>query len=215
MKRKLFLISVLLLSGFGLQTLSFGAPVAAAAAAAGAQIRQEFQEMRQSLVWLTEGLKNLNGINAKNLKLTAAQKKKIRPLFEDLIKNDLVLLKMPQERQRNQAQNQFRRQADFNDSQLQSRMKRIKEQTDYGNKQADLIDAILTDAQRTYIDNMDFQPEKYGFLDFRQIFGSGQGISQGERPDPKVVADFRSKMQSGQEELIKLNNEVLKILKAD
>jgi hypothetical protein len=207
--KKLYLLVFILVLGIG--SVCLGATTPAPRSQAG----QDNQEMRKNLAWLTEGLKNLDQSNDRKLKLTADQKKKIRPIFEDLVKNNLVLLTAPPERQQNQnqnqSQNQQRGQFDPNDPKVQARMKRMKEQTDYGNKQADLVDVILSGAQKSYIDNMNFVPEKYGFLDFRKVFGNFQ---QGQRPDQKTMDDFRSKMKAGQTELIKLNNEVLKMLKS-
>ena len=186
-------------------------PVCPGAVTTSQQIAQNYQEMRKNLAWLTLGLNDLGRGNDSKLKLTADQRKKILPVFETLVGNNLVLLTAPPKRQHeNQSQN--RRQYDPNDPMAQARMRKQKEQTDFGNKQADLIDAVLTPAQRSYIDNLNFNAEKYGFIDFRKLFGNG-GPGQ-QRPDQKVIDDMRTKMRAGQEALIKLNNEVLKMLKS-
>jgi hypothetical protein len=183
--------------------------VCRAAPASNAQVSQAYQEMRKNLAWLTEGLNDLGQTNDSQLKLTAAQKQKILPVFEALVGNNLVLLTVPEERHRNQSSGS-RPRFDANDSRVQARLRKMKDQTEFGNKQADLIDEILTEKQLSYIDNLNFNAEKYGFIDFQKIFGD----SQRQRPDQKTMDAIRAKARAGQERMVKLNNEVLKMLKS-
>ena len=181
-----------------------------AAPASNAQAGQEYQEMRKNLAWLTLGLNDLGKSSDGKLKLTANQKKKILPAFETLIANNLIMLTVP-ERDRHQNQSGVSRtQWDPNDARAQARLRKMKDQTELGNRQADLIDGFLTEKQLSYIDNLNFDPEKYGFLDFQKIFGGNQH----GRPDQKVIDEMRAKTRAGQETLVKLNNEVLKMLKS-
>jgi Spy/CpxP family protein refolding chaperone len=180
-----------------------------AAPASNVQVRQANQEMRKNLAWLTEGLNDLGQSKDEKLKLTAAQKKKILPVFEALVSNNLVLLTVPEGRQRNQSSGS-RPQFDAGDAKVQAMIRKMKDQIEFGNKQADLIDGFLTEKQLSYIDNMDFNAEKYGFLDFEKIFG-GDGF---QRPDQKTIDEMRTKARAGQEILVKLNNDVFKMLKS-
>jgi hypothetical protein len=180
-----------------------------AASGSNAQVRQAYQEMRQNLAWVTQGLDELGKSNAKDLKLTAEQKKKILPVFEALVGNKLVMLSMPEQDQRHDQSSGVRGQSNPSDPKVQARLRKMKDDTAFGNQQADLIDNCLTAKQLSYIDNLVFSPEKYGFLDFQKIFGSDQR----QRPDQKMMEQVRAKMRAGQELLVKLNNEVLKMLK--
>lgn len=210
MKRKILLVLVFAII-VGIVSVCYGAPTPSPRS----QVGQDNANMRQNLAWLTEGLNILGKSSDAKLALKPAQKKKILTVFQVLIDNKLVLMEMPPERQ--SGQNQQHRQYDPNDPEVQSRIKKLKDQTVLGNQQADKIDAVLTEAQRSFIDNLDFKAEKYGFIDFRKLFGSSQGGSQGgsqTRPDPAVMSKIRGQIRAGQELLVKLNNEVLKMLKS-
>lgn len=179
------------------------------APASNAQAGQAYQEMRKNLAWLTQGLNDLGKSGKHELKLTGAQRKKILPVFESLVHNNLVMLALPEtDRHRNNSSG-FRSQSGPGDARVQARLRKMKDQTEFGNQQADLIDSFLTEKQLSYIDNLDFNPEKYGFLDFQKLFGSDQR----SRPDQKTLDEMRDKARAGQELLIKLNNQVLKMLK--
>ena len=191
-----FIISVLISS-----TVCFGAQLT---------FQQASQEMRKSVTWLSEGLLNLE--KDKKLALSADQKKKILPIFQSLIQRKIVLIAI--NNNNHNQNNNFRGQSgapDVNDPQVQARMKRMQDEITYGNAQTDAIDAILTKEQTTFIDNIDFNADKYGFIDFNKLFGGG-GQRQGQRPDQATMDAIRKKMQAGRELLIKLNNQVLAML---
>jgi hypothetical protein len=181
-----------------------------AAPASTVQAGQAYQEMRKNLAWLTQGLNDLGRSSDGKLKLTADQKKKILPVFETLISNNLVLLTIPEHERRNSQSAGSRTQFNANDPKVQARIRKMKDQTELGNQQADLVDGFLTEKQLSYIDNLEFNAEKYGFIDFQKLFGGDQR----QRPDQKTIAEMRAKTRAGQELLVKLNNEVLKMLKS-
>ncbi|MGE5581125.1 MAG: hypothetical protein ACM3X9_01155 [Bacillota bacterium] len=186
--------------------------VLALAAPTFQQIAKDNQEMRKNIVWLTEGLLNLN--NDSKLALTKDQKKKILPIFQDLVSQKIVVLQRePKQQHRQNNNNEFRTQGppDLNDPLVQARIKKLQEATVYGNTQADAIDRLLNQRQLSFIDNMDFDPEKYGLIDFGRLFG-GSGQRQGQRPNQASLAALRKKIQAGRERLIKLNNQLMKIL---
>lgn len=186
------------------------------APASNTQVGQAYQEMRKNLTWLAEGLNGLGNSGNSALKLTAVQRKKILPVFESLVHNNLIMLTLPEtDRQRNNSSG-FRSRSESSDSKVQARLSKIKDQIEFGNRQADLIDSFLTEKQLSYIDNLDFNPEKYGFLDFQKLFGSDRrfGGDQRSRPDQKTMEEVRTKARAGQELLIRLNNQVLKMLKS-
>ena len=187
------------------------------------QIRRDNTEMRKSIVWLLEGLVQLSKSNNKDLALQSAQKKKILPIFQALVREKIIVLEANRRNQFNNSNNSSGRQAggqfnfDPNDPRVQERVKKLQEQTDFGNKQSDLIDRILTKKQSGFIDNLDFNADKYGFADLRSLMpagGAGQGQGQFQRPDPQTMAKIRQVMQTGRDNLIKLCNEVQKLLKS-
>lgn len=204
MIKKVVLVALVLLLSFSFGC--WGAP-----ASDNQQVGQNLQEMRKNLAWLTLGLSNLSQSNDSKLKLTTAQKKKILPVFEGLVSNNLIRLTLPPQTQHNNQSEQSRPQYNPNDPQVQARIRKMKDQTELGNKQADLIDSILTDGQRNYIDNLNFDADKYGFLDFHSLLGNG---GQQQQPDQKTIDAMRAKIKAGQAALVKLNNEVLQMLKS-
>ncbi|MCL6590106.1 MAG: hypothetical protein K6U80_09160 [Firmicutes bacterium] len=239
MIRKLMLIGGILLLAMS--------PAAQGAAQDFMRVSSNYSEMQKSLVWLTEGLSKLGNHKDAKLILTKAQKKKILPVFQALIDTRLVQLEIQDNRQgnggANQRQGQGQRQwpgqggnnqgglraFNQNDPQIQQRLKQMQEQIDFGNKQIDLIDGILTGAQVKFIDNMDFNEEKYGFLNFQRNFrnngqnggnaGTGQdggqnGMNNSQGFNQQAFEEIREKMRAGQEALVKLNNAVLKMLKS-
>lgn len=188
-----------------ISSVCWAAPVSNAQAGQAYQ----YQVMRKNLAWLTQGLNDLGKSSDGKLKLTADQKRKILPVFETLVSNNLVLLTVPErDRRRNQSEG-TRTQFNANDPKVQARIRKMKDLTEFGNKQADLIDGLLTEKQLSYIDNLEFNAEKYGFIDSQKLFGGDQY----QRPDQKTIAGMRAKTRAGQELLVKLNNEVLKMLK--
>lgn len=226
MLRKILAVSfgILLLAG----------SISWAASSNSQQIRRDNTEMRKSVVWLMEGLTALSKTKDGKLQLKPNQKKKILPIFQALVREKVLVLTVDRRNQvygqnSNRPNNQNgadnsqgqRWGMDPNDPRVQARMKQMQEQTAFGNKQADLIDGILNEKQVAFIDNLNFDAEKYGFLDFRNSMGGSQnngqsgGQSQGQfqRPDPQVMAKIRQQMQAGRENLVKLCNTVLKVLK--
>lgn len=227
MIRKILTISlgILLLTG----SVSWAAPPNVQ------QIRHDNTEMRKSVVWLMEGLAALSKTGDGKLQLKPSQKKKILPVFETLVREKILVLTIERTNQGNgsnvnrpnnqngaaNGQNQ-RWGMDPNDPRAQARMKQMQDQTAIGNKQSDMIDGILNEKQVAFIDNLKFDAEKYGFLNFQNSMGgssgSGQSGNQGQgqfqRPDPQTMAKIRQQMQTGRENLVKLCNAVLKALKS-
>lgn len=72
-----------------------------------------------------------------------------------------------------------------------------------------VVNPVGWGSQKTFVDNLDFNAGKYGYVDFTRYFGNGQ---TGQRPDPKVFGEIREKMKVGREEQVKLNNSVLAML---
>lgn len=200
MLKKIVLLTIILTAIAG--SVAWSAP------ASNNQVGQAYQEMRKNLAWLTEGLNDLGKSRNPELKLTAAQRKKILPVFESLIANNLVVLALPERDQRRNNSSGPRSQPDSGNSRVQARLRKMKDQIEFGNRQVDLIDGFLTEKQLSYIDNLNFSPEKYGFLDFQKMMGSDRR----SRPDQKAINEMRAKVRAGQEKLIKLNNEVLEML---
>jgi hypothetical protein len=205
MNKKSLVLGLILL--LGISSIGFGAQLTFQ------QVSQASQEMRKSVEWLTEGLFDLR--KDQKLALTAAQKKKILPIFQSLIQNKIVQISIDNNNNNNHNHNNnVSSQSgvpNVNDPQVQARMKRMQDATIFGNAQTDAIDAILTKEQTTFIDNIDFNADKYGFIDFNKLFGGGGG-HQGQRPDQATMDAMRKKMQAGRELLVKLNNQVLDML---
>jgi hypothetical protein len=220
-------------------------PVAQGATTDFMELSNNYSDMQQSIAWLTEGLSKLGSHKDAKLVLTKAQKKKILPLFQALIDKKLVQLVVPENRQGNggnnqrqgqgqgQGQRQWQGQGGSNQGgqrtfnqdnpQMQQRLKQMEELLNFGNQQIDKIDAALTPAQVKFVDNLDFNEEKYGFLDFRGTFGNRQGGTSGGNTqsggsgqgfNQQAIQQIREKMRAGQEQLVKLNNAVLKMLKS-
>lgn len=173
------------------------------------EIRRDNSEMRKNITWLLEGLLELGTKKDPKLVLTLKQKQAILPVFQALVENKIIILKNDPPQNSGNNNNQRQERPDPNDPAWKERIKKTEDQTAFGNGQSDKIDQILTKAQLELIDNLEFNAEKYGYVDFTKYFSGGQ---TGQRPDPKVAGEIRGKMKAGREEQVKLNNNVLAML---
>lgn len=232
MVKRIVLVMAILMA---FSTVSFGA------ARDFQGISSKSNEMRQNLAWLTEGLYQLGNSKNAKLVLTKEQKKKILPIFQGMVDKNLIMLKLAPNNGRNgnnrangnnqggQNQGGQRGSFDVNDPQVQARIKQMQELTDFGNAQIDLVDKILTKGQVNFLDNMDFNAEKYGFIDYQRMFannsgnngqesgqsqGGGQSQMGGQGANQAEFQKLRQKMRAAQEQLVKLNNDVMKVLKS-
>lgn len=159
-------------------------------------LMRQSNAMRQNIAWMTVGLDELLKSKDHRLQLTPKQKKQILPIMQALVRKKLILLKPETEsatpgptgapqrseerrnlQQRRQTQGQTgqqkpRLQQGSGLTGNQAGLQKLQELIIFGNTQADKVDAILTPDQVSYIDNLDFKPEKYGFTVSRQ-FGNG------------------------------------------
>ncbi len=176
------------------------------------EVRMEYQELQKNLAWMSEGLTKLAQSKDRNLTLTKDQKQKLLPLFKELVKRNIVITKS---KQRNQEEGQNggreRRQVDENDPQVKARREKMQANLTFGKAQESKIEKVLTAKQITYLDNLNFQAEKYGFIEWRRQGNSGQG-GQRQQIDQKELDARRKKMEQGRAELVKLNLSLIKIL---
>jgi hypothetical protein len=159
------------------------------------------QEMRQNIIWTVEGLSHLCQSKDRKLALTGPQAKRILGIYQELIAKKIILIEVPARRQERQ-----RVRSGAGDH--GERRSELADLTQFGNKKLAEIDAILTPEQVKLMDNLDFDAAKYGFIDF----GSFQN-SSGERPNPAQLRAVRDQLRAGRERQVKLNREVLELLK--
>lgn len=224
------------------------------------EIMRQGNTMRQNVAWLTVGLDGLLKTKERKLQLTSKQKKQILPIMQGLIREKLILLKPEAQPDGRTGQQQARRQTQQTQgqigqqwrqirqgsglnpgtSQIQAGVKKLQQQITFGNSQADRVDAILTPNQVSYIDNLDFKPEKYGFVS-RQQFGntginrqngsagtqsgqSGQYRQSGQSGQTGQTwrstgnrqtgnQTLQKQIEAGRALLIKINNEVMTLLR--
>ena len=159
--------------------------------------------MRQNVAWMTVGLDELLKSQQRRLALTPKQRKQILPIMQGLVREKLILLKAETQlavsgqsgsQPRNGAQ-RSQGQARQTQGQAgqqwprsgqnggltgdQAGLQKLQELIIFGNAQADKVDAVLTPVQVSFIDNLDFQPEKYGFAASRQFGNGGSNIQGG------------------------------------
>lgn len=177
------------------------------------EFRKANTEMRKNVTWMMEGMLKLSQSSDKRLVLMAAEKKKILPIVQAMVDRKIIILKAEDHfgGHQNQGNGQSQNRPDPNDPAVKARIREMQDQTDYGNKQADQIDLLLTSSQKRFIDNLDFNAEQYGYLDFSKLFGSQAG-GQWQRPDPQKMQQIRDQMHAGMERQAELNRKVLAML---
>ena len=171
-------------------------------------------EMRKNVTWMVAGLAELEKSKVKALHLTKEQKLKIRPIFQELITQKIISLKIPASAGNYGLKRNRLGASEERTGNRQKMAQGLEKQALLGNKSADLVDGILSKAQVSFIDNLDFQAENYGYQAARGNGQSGRSLGNGtSSPDPKGVGVARKAMQEGRERLIKLNIEVWELLK--
>lgn len=190
---------------------------------------QENQTMRKDITWMTEGLYLLGKSRKKQLALTKEQASRILPLYQELINKKIILTKMKPESSRNNAPKNLNgpSRPQFSKPSPEEEQERIKEivvLTEFGKQHSRRIDNILSKEQVQFIDNLDFKPEKYGYFTIAGLQSDirpnepGGGESKGQikenRPnDSRKNDQLRKKRQAAQKQLVKLNQDLLNILK--
>jgi hypothetical protein len=212
----------------------------AAGPAAPDPMKAQF-EMRKNIAWTVEGLYQLGKSKNRALKLTPAQAKKILPLYQELIAKKIVQLKLEKGPEERHGGPEPGRNGNLkagppaappvgNPRQHQARMKEKAALVTFGNAKMEAINRILTKKQVEFVDNWDFKAEKYGFPNFSNHAGGnhpGSGNHFGgdrkpgnkppgganlRRPDQGQRRAMDSKMAAGRKLLIKLYQDVLKML---
>ncbi len=184
------------------------------------EVIRENQEMRKNITWMTEGLYQLGKSRDKHLAITKEQARRILPLYQELINKKIILTELKSEDPRNNAPKNLhgpsRQYSNLSPEEQQKRIKDMVVLTEFGKQQSRLIDSILSKEQIQFIDNLDFKPEKYGYF-LRPNVSSGNGSQDqfnggrfGNDPDNDQM---RKKRQEAQKLLVKLNLDVLNILK--
>jgi len=176
------------------------------------EVRREYQELQKNLAWMSEGLSKLAQSKDRNLNLTTDQKKKLLPLYQELAKRKIVRTKLnKRDQEDSQVGDRGRRQVDENDPQVKARREKMQANLVFGKVQESKIEKVLTPKQLTFVDNLNFNAEKYGFFEWKRQGNSGQG-GQRQQVDQKELDARRQKMRQGRAELVKLNLALIKML---
>lgn len=168
---------------------------------------KEQNEMRQDITWTVEGLYKLGHSRNKKLKLTPAQARKILPIYQELIDKKIVRLETDPGQRRRAGSNQ----GDLTSEQAKKRLQELTALTKLGRTKLAQINKILTPAQVDFIDNLDFKPEQYGYIDFDKLavqggMNSNSGSEQSQRPS------LLRQNEANRRKLYKLNRDVLEML---
>jgi hypothetical protein len=185
---------------------------------------RENQKMRQNITWLVAGLAELGKSTQTELQLTPAEAQKILPIYEGLITRKIVILNsndFPKARESqpsgsstpagspapsNPQPRPPRDTAGSND-----RLAKLAAETAFANSQADQVDALLTKKQVVFIDNLNFDPVKYGYLSFTRG-KSANGTNSNQPSASQAPVDPRQQLEKGRLEQVKLNNQVYRML---
>ncbi len=184
------------------------------------EVFRENQEMRKNITWMTEGLYQLGKSRDKHLAITKEQARRILPIYQELINKRIIITELKSEDLSNKASRNSLgfngRYSNLSSEEQQKRMKEMVVLTEFGKQQSRLIDSILSKEQIQFIDNLDFKPKKYGYF-LRPNVSSGNGSQDqfnggrfGNNPNNDQM---RKKRQEAQKLLVKLNLDVLNILK--
>jgi hypothetical protein len=201
------------------------ASIAGAAAPNPRDILRDNQKMRQNITWLVAGLAELGKSAQPNLRLTPEEARKILPIFEELITRRIIILNIsdfpknqeqrpsnPQPSSGTPSQPSAQSRPQNNTTGGGERMAKLALETTFGNAQTDRVDALLTKKQVVFIDNLNFDPLKYGYLDFTRG-RSANGTSGNQMSASQAPVDPRQQLEKGRLEQVKLNNQVYRILK--
>jgi hypothetical protein len=197
-------------------------------------------EMRKNIAWTVEGLYQLGKSKDRTLHLTAAQTKKILPLYRELIAKKIIVLQLEKDQGKKRRGPAPDRSggppnAEPGDSQQhQARMQERAALVGFGNAKMEAINRILSKKQVAFIDNWNFKAEKYGFPNFvnrtgaKHHGGKGQfdgappaggqpgyhrsGTTDRRRPVRGQRPPMDSRINAGRKLLIKLYQDVLKML---
>lgn len=196
----------------------------------------ENQEMRKNVTWMAEGIYLLNKNGDKRLAITKEQAGRILPLYQGLIEKKIILIEMKSNdpgspgprilfRNPNGTGNPGASNSPEQRSERsQQQMAELVALTEFGKQQLGLIDNIFTKEQVKFIDNLDFKPEKYGYMDLTRLSGviqkrpNQQGSESQDqfnsvpRRNGRLMEKVRKKREESQKLLIKLNQDVLNIL---
>lgn len=219
---KLWQVLSLAVCGLGIGT----AGVLAAGAPQGMESVKAFREMQQNITWTVEGLQQLGKSPDRALTLTKPQAQKLLPVYQELIAKKIIRIEAGK---REEKRPDFRPsgQGEQGDPRFQKREKAMVALTGFGKAKMDQINRILTARQRSFIDNLDFQPEQYGYFKMQGPPAgigsgnrSGNGTFSGQSQDGQRSRAERSgrreldpKQKAAREQLVKLNREVLEMLK--
>lgn len=171
------------------------------------ELRTEEHELRKNVTWTVEGIYQLSKARDQKLKITPGQAKKILPVFQGLVDKQIIHTEMPDSKRRERSE--FGRNPD---PKMQAE---LKKRIEFGKRELHRIDSLLTKTQVQFIDNMAFQPEKYGFINRTDFPGKldtqfrNKGAFDGNRPDEKQIR----KMREARKRLVQLNQNVLRTLK--
>ena len=170
-------------------------------------------EMRKNITWMVAGLAELGKSKVKALRLTGEQKQKIRPIYQELITQKIISLKISAPVANAGVKRNRSGAGDEKTGNRQKMAQSLEKLALLGNLSADQVDEILNKAQVSFIDNLDFQAENYGYQGARGNGQSSRSLGNGtSSPDPKGVEVAKKAMQEGRKRLIKLNIEVWELL---
>jgi hypothetical protein len=203
-------------------------------------------EMRTNIAWTVDGLAQLGESKDRALKLNKAQARKILPIYKALIAKKIIQLKLEKVQGKRPGfpgsgpeggspDSKPQVQPGGDPQHQQERMRESAALVTFGNRKMEAINRILTKKQVEFIDNLDFNAEKYGFPN-RDHFsnhpggnfqsGAPSGHLGGNRPGNnqpggdqrrsirKQRPPMDPKLEAGRKRLIKLNQAVLKMLES-
>ncbi|HYH02880.1 MAG TPA: hypothetical protein VEC37_07245 [Bacillota bacterium] len=168
---------------------------------------KEQNEMRQNITWTIEGLYKLGHSHDPKLKLTPAQARKILPVYQELINKKIVRLEGGPGRRAGAGRPE---REDLSPEQAKKRIQEVTGLTQFGKTKLTEINKILTPAQMDFIDNLNFNPAQYGYVDFGKFASQDDDNS---RPDLSRMREMRKKNEANRKKLYKLNQDVLEMLK--
>ncbi len=156
------------------------------------------------LTWFIVGLRDLGRSRDARLKLLPAQAKKILPILEQLAADKILVIEIPERQGRTEGQSFGGRQGGaLTEKQRQEMQAHQQKITERIQQAIDNMDGMLRQAQSDYIMSLDFDPAVYG-LDRSRMF---QG--QEQRPSQAELQKMLKERQEARQRLVKLNQEVL------
>lgn len=165
-----------------------------------------YVQAQSDLTWFVYGLKQLGQSREARLKLQPVQAKKILPVLEGLAQEKILLTEAPKRQVRLSRPGT----AAPSEKELQERQARQEKMAKRIQEAIDLMDGMLRREQSDYILNLDFDPAIYGLDRGPQVRIVG---GQGQRPSQEEIRKMMQARQAAMERLVKLNREVLEMLK--